>query len=140
MSRPVFFSWQLTRPRSTATGLLFPLIVLTCLCGCTGAPETSPDIPRPAEATPVTETQKAPPSVSLDDVRDHVRAVALDGQSEETPAATQTTPGRTALPDLFEDSPEKKTTLSGKILTREEAESLTQSVDGVEFEVEVKLD
>ena len=41
------------------------------------------------------------------------------------------------LPDMFDDREEAKTKISGKVLTNEEAQTLQDSVDGVQLELEV---
>ena len=67
----------------------------------------------------------------LDLSREAMREVMNeDGPSMQDPEAT--------LPDMFADgSEDKKAKLSGKVLTKEEAEDLRSTVDGVQVELEV---
>ena len=63
------------------------------------------------------------------------RDAITDVMDEEGPAMHD--PNAT-LPNMFADEAEdKKTKLSGKVLTKEEAEDLRSTVDGVQVELEV---
>ena len=75
--------------------------------------------------------------LDLADVKGQITATDLAEQLETDIADDD----GTNLPNLFEDTPkQKKTQLSGKILTREEATSVRDRVDGVEVKLEVPLD
>ncbi len=43
----------------------------------------------------------------------------------------------TVLPDLFDEQTEKKAKLRGKVLTKEDAQDLQSSVDGVQIDLEI---
>ena len=67
---------------------------------------------------------------------------ALDLSSEQitqeiAAEETQLAEPEAVLGDMFEKENSPKTKVSGKVLTKEEAESLRNSVDGVQVELEV---
>lgn len=76
---------------------------------------------------------EAPQPIDLSPER---RAAVLEqhhvAQDEEIPEA------QTALPDLFEQDRDPNMRVSGKVLTDEEAQTLQETVDGVELKLELK--
>ena len=80
-----------------------------------------------SEAQPVNTTEESAPSLNLS------RDLISDGEVEEELADAEN-----VLPDMFaEEADQPKTRISGKVLTKEEAQTLTDSVDGVELKIEV---
>ena len=121
---------MMMRHRTSLSGVA---LVVALLTSCTDTPPVASKPPEPTLPAPTAEA----PTVSLQEVREHIQNEARASADEiADTAAPQAT-----LPDLFDDTPAaKKTKFSGKILTREEAESLSQSVDGIQLEFEVKVD
>jgi hypothetical protein len=80
----------------------------------------------PISATPVT-------SKPLDLSRENIEAIVAESIDEPLKKATS------AMPDLFsENEQDKKLSVSGRVLTSDEAVSLIDSVEGAEIKLELK--
>jgi len=115
-----------SRARRTSAVLLLAGLLSACQPGQeTGT--ASPPVPAQAPATSPSTTEPA-----LDLSREHLQGVdtSQDGPGVEPEAA---------LPAMF-DTPArtKKVKVGGGLLTDEEAETLQDASDGVEFKVEVR--
>ena len=108
---------QTFKPIRESNMLRIALLVLA-LAACSG-PE------------PEREVGPGDPSQELDLSREAIRDVLEEeGTVMKDPDAS--------LPNMFADqAEEKQTKLSGKVLTKEEAEDLRSAVDGVQVELEV---
>ncbi|MEM7100235.1 MAG: hypothetical protein AAF541_18350 [Pseudomonadota bacterium] len=103
----------------------FMLFLCAVVIGCGGASNQT------AEQPPET-VDSQPLDLSQESIRGFVEEV--DGETN----VELTEPGE-ILPELLsEDKAEKSMRVSGNVLTKEEAESLQDSVDGVELKLEVK--
>jgi hypothetical protein len=77
----------------------------------------------------------SPVQTSLDLSSDHIAEL----EQSLSDSSAEITDADSLLPDMFEDTGDApRTKLSGKVLTKEEAESMQDSLDGVELKIEVK--
>ena len=108
---------------------MFRLIVLAMLvAGC------APDSNQAESAPPVPqEPQPQQLDLSAETVNSAVQEVLEDAKSQPSMVEPEA-----ALPDLFgERREDKKARLTGKVLTKEEAKDLRDSVDGLQVELKV---
>ena len=100
------------------------LLVAAALAGCA---EEAVVVPAPEPPEVVVQEEPPPP---LDLSREHVAEMAgeADGLSD-TPAS---------LPDLFEGKDARRVKMRPGLITKEEAEGLKDSVDGVELKLEMQ--
>ena len=113
-------------------GLAGAMVVLCSACGQTESPAATSSTVSGAEQQTAGSTE-APP---LDLSKESIQAAAESAEAEIAEQAL--TEPEAALPDLFGEKKDKNVKVSGNVLTKEEAESLQDSVDGVELKLEMK--
>jgi len=92
--------------------------------------QLSPMLLRPDDAPTVTTT--APPP-NLDLSREHIETIVAE---QDDHPVTETNSG---LPDLFSQAERDKTmSVNGRLLTKDEADSMLDTVEGAEIKFEIK--
>ena len=121
----------------------FVLILTAVLTGCggsTGADENTPaaDVVETERVEPAAGARAENPSATQEAASQPVSISDVVADIEAEADAIELDDGN-LLPDLIDGGKtERKTAVSAKVLTDEEAEQLTDSLDGVEVKLEVK--
>lgn len=96
----------------------------------TAEEQPSTTLVSPKEAAPV--TIKAPPP-ELDLSREHIETIVAETDDN------QITEANYALPDLFSQGQrDKRLSVNGRLLTKDEADSMLDTLDGAEIKLEIK--
>ncbi|MFT7654891.1 MAG: hypothetical protein ACI9UU_004013 [Candidatus Azotimanducaceae bacterium] len=132
--------WSMFRELTRSQGMrLLLLSVVVVMTACSETPneqrQSDQQLNEQLNEQPLIVPSTSPVQTSLDLSSDRVAGL----EQSLSDSSAEITDADSLLPDMFEDTGDApRTKLSGKVLTKEEAESMQDSLDGVEFTLEVK--